>query len=355
MITLRKIGTKILSFLGLTDTPDSYIGHGGKLLSVKNDETGLTFTESIPYSFTNLIDAPTTYSGFEDCYVKVNSTGDGLYFSSVYNNIQDGVIKIDNGAPFIYATFTAPLNTPEYSLSVSIENKIDNNPSVYSTLIVDKTVYGFKVIFSGDIDSDNYYLNWQIIASSIVNDKTLTYSDRSVQDKELNTLEDTVYSSEPEYVDDLHTDNNLILIDPYPISTTVSGGYVRGYNGEASEMFVAINNSSVGDGFGTPLYMRPDGKFGTCTAISGSMQMPCLAIAIEGGDGDYKKILWNGIIRKGEWSWTPGKTIYVSTVEGALTQAMPNNGHIKQPIGIAIQSDTIKFNPGFYPGYTPGI
>jgi hypothetical protein len=103
-------------------------------------------------------------------------------------------------------------------------------------------------------------------------------------------------------------------------------------------------------GFACPLYMKPNGKWFQCTAASGTTQMPCTALALQEGTGT-KNIMWSGIVRKGSWSWTPGDIIYVSTVEGALTNTVTNSGAWMQPIGIAIKSDTIRFNPGFYPGY----
>jgi hypothetical protein len=78
--------------------------------------------------------------------------------------------------------------------------------------------------------------------------------------------------------------------------------------------------------------------------------MPCIAMAVEEGTGN-KNIIWKGIVRRDSWTWTPGQIIYVSTVAGSLTSVEPSGGAWAQPIGIALKSNTIRFDPGFYPGY----
>lgn len=52
-----KTFSTLLSFLGLTDTPDSYSSQGGKVVAVKSDETGLEFTRNL------ILGAPITFTG----------------------------------------------------------------------------------------------------------------------------------------------------------------------------------------------------------------------------------------------------------------------------------------------------
>jgi hypothetical protein len=329
-------------FLGLEDTPTSYVSHGDKLVKVKSDESGLEFTtlSGGTSDFVGLTDTPTTYSGFENYYVKVNSNGTGLEFVLPDNgDTQEGILNIPNGVASTAVSFSRDFDNTNYIVTLTLENTGDVEPSIFPILITEKTVSGFSVEFSGDIDTDNYYLNWRA-----------TLSGSGFSSSGGGGLTELSNDSSPQLGGDLEVGSHLTLLDPSPSNTTVSGGFVRGYSGEASEMFVFDNSPMACDGFGTPLYMRSDGKWGTCTAVSGTTQMPCGALALEPGDGSVKKILWKGIIRKGEWSWTPGDVIYVSTVEGALTNVRPNNGHWKQSIGLAIASDAIKFDPGFNPG-----
>jgi len=224
-------------------------------------------------------------------------------------------------------------------LTLGLENRGDPEPSVYPMLIENKSNSGFDINFSGEIDSDNYYLNWLATVSGISSGGSSTVSGSC------NCLENVVEDATPELGGDLEVGSNLVMLDTTPSNTTISGGFIRGYSGEASEMYVSINNASD-DGFACPLYMRSNGTWGTCDATDSSGQMPCMALALEGGDGATKNILWKGIIRKGEWSWTPGSLIYVSTVEGSLTDAAPTGDDWAQPIGLAISSDTIRFDPG---------
>ena len=92
-------------------------------------------------------------------------------------------------------------------------------------------------------------------------------------------------------------------------------GYEVGWSGETSFMSVVDNDT----GFACPLYMTKNGTWAQCSAAKHTEKMPCMALALEEDTGT-KEILWKGIVRKGTWSWTPGDTIYVSTVEGALTK-----------------------------------
>jgi hypothetical protein len=96
--------------------------------------------------------------------------------------------------------------------------------------------------------------------------------------------------------------------------------------------------------------MKSNGHWEQCTAASGSLRMPCGAMALETGTG-VKKILWKGIVKNGSWSWTPGQVIYASTVDGTLTSSKPTaSGSWAQSLGLAIASDIIRFDPGFNPG-----
>lgn len=47
-----------------------------------------------------------------------------------------------------------------YSLTVNLFNEVDANPTIYSYIVIDKTTGGFTVLFSGKIDSDNYYISY---------------------------------------------------------------------------------------------------------------------------------------------------------------------------------------------------
>ena len=412
----------VQTFLELTDTPNTYSGTEG--LYAQSTGSGIVWAtvsgggsgSSDVQSFIDLIDTPTTYSGFEHNYVRVNATGNALEFVPVTTEIQDGVTNIPINASYISITFTNPLLNDNYVLTVSIENKIDIEPSVYPVLIVNKTSSGFTAIFSGEIESSNYYLNWEATGNisalapvigvydveGIINvlyeahSVYVTFVDQLPTDEYvLNvSLENKVdispsvypilikdktivgftadFSGEidsnnyylnwkatfsslesfppnnmdlsddlsPELSGDLNVGSNLIMLDPDPNGINIHG-YGVGYSGEASEMYVSDNPT----GFGCPLYMQSNGNWAAACAASGIYNMPCTALALEEDYGEIKKILWKGIIKKGIWNWTPGNKIYVSTVEGALTNIKPNGASWIQVIGMAIAPDTIRFSP----------
>jgi len=226
--------------------------------------------------------------------------------------------------------FNGPFTDDNYALSVSLVNEIDSPSSEYGITVTSKTNTGFTVHYSGDIDSNNYVLDWHA-----------TYSGIGTTDC-TNCLEELKDDTSPELGGDLFVGSNGIELDTTPSGNFIHG-YTIGWSGDISTMRVDLNDT----GFGCPLYMKSNGHWAQCTAASGSNQMPCAALALEEGTG-LKKIIWKGIVRKGAWSWTPGTVLYASTVEGALTSSAPSNmGENVQAIGIALKSDTIRFDPGF--------
>ncbi|RLI52468.1 MAG: hypothetical protein DRO87_13160 [Candidatus Thorarchaeota archaeon] len=57
-------------------------------------------------------------------------------------------------------TFTSAYADTNYTISVMMNNTVDANPAIYPTIISAKATTGFTVLFSGDIDSANYELEW---------------------------------------------------------------------------------------------------------------------------------------------------------------------------------------------------
>lgn len=71
-----------------------------------------------------------------------------------------GQEDIPIGAEDMWVTIDPAFADANYSISVSIENTSDSPSSIYSYNITAKTVNGFEVTFTGDIDSSNYVLSW---------------------------------------------------------------------------------------------------------------------------------------------------------------------------------------------------
>jgi len=57
--------------------------------------------------------------------------------------------------------FPAPLADVSYNINKELVTS-DGDPSVYSSVVGSKTVAGFTVFFSGEIDTNNYILEWEI-------------------------------------------------------------------------------------------------------------------------------------------------------------------------------------------------
>jgi len=270
---------------------------------------------------------------------------------------QAGIEPLSSGQTETVVTFGTAFTEDNYALLVSLDNEYDSPASEYAMTITEKTVGGFKVKYSGEIDSNNYILNWYATLSGVSGGVTRTLSKdlmRSLPSfTEFNSLPalpagnymvNLIDDASPQLGGDLELCNNSIVLNTTP-SGYVAHGYTVGWSGDISYMTVGDNYN----GFGCPLYMMPNGQLGMCTSISGTIQMPCIALSLEEGVG-LKKILWKGLARKGAWSWRPNDIIYVSTVEGALVNKKPNDSAWEQPIGIAISTDTIRFDPGFNVG-----
>lgn len=108
----------------LTDTPATYSGAGTKVVRVKNDETGLEFID----------------------------LGLGAQ--------KKGIQTISNGASSVSVNFASAFSSSTYTVTLGLENTVDSSPSAYPMIISSKTTGGFSVLFSGDIDTANYKLNW---------------------------------------------------------------------------------------------------------------------------------------------------------------------------------------------------
>ena len=266
----------------------------------------------------------------------VSGTVSGTYYTknevdALIGENKSGKEQLNIGDSSTNISFASPFSDSGYTLIISLENTVDSPSSEFAITITDKTVSGFKVNYSGDIDSTNYYLNWYATLSGGISGEN--YIDSVYDDKS------------PELGGDLNLDDYSVVLN-----TTPSGDYIHGYtvgwSGDISTMQVDLNDTGVG----CPLHMKSNGHWEQCTAASGSTQMPCAALSLEENTGT-KKILWKGLIRRGSWSWTPGNVIYVSTVDGALASAEPTvSGSWAQAVGIAIASDVIRFDPGFNPG-----
>jgi hypothetical protein len=98
--------------------------------------------------------------------------------------------------------------------------------------------------------------------------------------------------------------------------------------------------------FGNLLYAKSTGNLELADA-SAEATVPAMALALESGNGN-KNVLLHGFARNDTWNWTPGGFLYVSTIEGDITQTAPSgSGEQVQIIGIATHADRIYFAPNY--------
>ncbi len=74
-----------------------------------------------------------------------------------------GFVAIPLGAVSQLVTFPTSQSDTSYNVNTELVTS-DVNPSVYSSVVGNKTVNGFTLFFSGEIDTTNYVLEWEIFS-----------------------------------------------------------------------------------------------------------------------------------------------------------------------------------------------
>jgi hypothetical protein len=107
---------------------------------IESDSNEITFTEIAPYP------------------------GDKLRANYEYDTCtgadESGKVTLVYGISSKYVAFSNPFPDANYVVFPSISNVIDVYPSIYPYIVSSKTINGFTVDFSGNIDSNNYVLEW---------------------------------------------------------------------------------------------------------------------------------------------------------------------------------------------------
>lgn len=132
---------------------------------------------------------------------------------------------------------------------------------------------------------------------------------------------------------------------------TVSGGGgatipVADSTGTGTVVTGTVQANSLG--FGAAMYMASNGQFNLTNATLTAPGSACRALALETGTGP-KQVLLTGFIQNNSWTWTPGLSLYLSTIGGALTHTAPSgSGQRVQKVGFAWSATVVFFNPGDY-------
>ena len=94
------------------------------------------------------------------------------------------------------------------------------------------------------------------------------------------------------------------------------------------------------------VYVHSDGKVKEADADAAGT-MPVIGIAVNDIANDAEgDILLHGYVRVNSWNWTPGQLLYASTTTGGITATAPSgSGDQVQVVAVAVNADTIYFNP----------
>jgi len=122
--------------------------YNGQALHAPND-----FEQTGDREITLIYDAPLPDENLRATYELDTATYDPSYRSRV------GIVI---GAVSKEVIFSSPQPDLSYNVSVDLVSE-DSNPSVYGWIVAQKTVNGFTVFFSGEIDSNNYFLEYEIL------------------------------------------------------------------------------------------------------------------------------------------------------------------------------------------------
>ena len=93
--------------------------------------------------------------------------------------METGNLELSTGDTTAEVIFVQQQGSGQYSQSWSLENSIDNPPSIYGGVVFDKAVDGFRVLFSGEIDSDEYTLSWSVVDAQLGSSSSSSSSNSS--------------------------------------------------------------------------------------------------------------------------------------------------------------------------------
>jgi hypothetical protein len=107
--------------------------------------------------FTNTVSGVSPINDYDlatKSYVDTESEGDGITLR--------GRTSVSNGAATVTVSFD-DLGHTNYTVNATLVNTSDAPPSIYMFIVSAKTVNSFTIIFTGDMDSANYFIDWMLI------------------------------------------------------------------------------------------------------------------------------------------------------------------------------------------------
>jgi len=84
------------------------------------------------------------------------------YVDTLTSGIENGNTFMSTGDTTADIIFVQEPATIDYSVGYSIINTVDDPPSLFVSGVFEKRIDGFRVMLSGPVDTDNYYISWVV-------------------------------------------------------------------------------------------------------------------------------------------------------------------------------------------------
>jgi len=137
----------------------SISGGGGLQNHLNVDINGITLLNGVTVN--NISNDP-TLSGDSTSAIVTQQAIKSYVDSQLSAEVVTGQESLGNGDSTASITFVSAEADTNYSIGYSLVNTVDSPPSIYASIVTEKTVDGFTVTFSGPLDSANYTLDWSI-------------------------------------------------------------------------------------------------------------------------------------------------------------------------------------------------
>lgn len=106
-----------------------------------------------------------------------DGTAEVSFIRNDFDYVQTNSTDLFEGFNWFEAFFGTDQTDSNYVLLIHLENLDDTTPSQYDWIITTKENWGFRIDFSGDIDSNNYRLFWKIERGSNIGTESLVNGD----------------------------------------------------------------------------------------------------------------------------------------------------------------------------------
>ena len=224
--------------------------------------------------------------------------------------IETGNYNMSTGDTTAEIVFVQEQGSSNYSIGYSIINTVDNPPLLFVSGVFEKTVDGFKVMFSSPMDTDNYVVSW------IVTDAQLGSSSSSSRSSSSTSSSLSAAGGELLFidVDDQDEDYENVWSDGTYIYVANGGAGLRSYSVDGSGILTYIDTHDQGGdykgvwGDGTFVYAVDGLNFGNgliSYSVDGAGNLTYKDNDFQGSDG------YRGV-------WGDGNFIYVACMDNGL-------------------------------------